>query len=440
MYRLFKSDFFNFEALRLLSFTAHEGGEIAEFFEALGKVKDLDRGSWYAAWTEAADKAEALALAAEQSQNRLAARRAFFRASNYQRAAQFMLQGGRAADPRILIDSENSISNFWRAVTLLDCTATRLQIPYDAGDGTAPMMLPAYLYLPHPTKRPASMGAKTPILINTVGGDATQEEIFYIFPMAALELGYAVLTFEGPGQGIVLRRHGVPFRPDWEAVVSPVLDYLVGYAAARPTLSLDVDRIALAGSSMGGYLSLRGATDARIKACVSSDPFYAMWDMLQGRMPQIVSDTFVAGGFVSDPLWGALASLLGWLDPQTRWESEQTCWMLGADGAADMLRRMQQYTLATADGKGVLSRVRCPVFVTGARHGLYCTPEVSTARIVEELVNVPEGAKECWIAEDAGEGGLQSKVGAFGVLNQKVFAFLDGVFGVAREMAVGSQD
>lgn len=58
MLRLFKSNFFNFEALRLLSFTAHEGGEIAEFFEALGKIKDNDTESWYAAWIEAGLKAE----------------------------------------------------------------------------------------------------------------------------------------------------------------------------------------------------------------------------------------------------------------------------------------------------------------------------------------------------------------------------------------------
>ncbi|KAK3681690.1 hypothetical protein B0T22DRAFT_300076 [Podospora appendiculata] len=49
-----------------------------------------------------------------------------------------------------------------------------------------------------------------PLLVNTVGVDAMQEKIVYIFHMAALELGYAVLTFEGPGQGILLAGRTCP--------------------------------------------------------------------------------------------------------------------------------------------------------------------------------------------------------------------------------------
>jgi pimeloyl-ACP methyl ester carboxylesterase len=431
MFRLFKSDFFNFEALRLLSFTAHEGGEVAEFFEALGKIKDLNTESWYAAWTEAALKAEALAAEAELAGNRAAARKAFFRASNYQRAAQFMLNGRYGNDTRILRDSENAISNFWRAATLLDSSITRLEIPYDGH-----ITLPAYLHIPHPSKR---LPGKLPLLINTVGADATQEEIFYIFPMAALELGYAVLTFEGPGQGIVLRKHNLPFRPDWEFVVSKVLDFAVEQISTRAELDIiDTDRIALAGSSMGGYLALRGASDPRIKACIAVDPFYSMWDLLKGRMPDAVINTFLAGGFAPDPLWDRFLGLLKWWDVQTRWESDLTCWMLGVDNAAAMFRRMMQFSFATADGEGFLHKVKCPVFVTGARFSLYCQPEISTMRIYSELLHVPEDKKVAWVGEDAGRGGLQSKVGAFGVLNQKAFAFLDNVFEIHRRIVTGN--
>jgi hypothetical protein len=93
---------------------------------------------------------------------------------------------------------------------------------------------------------------------------------------------------------------------------------------------------------------------------------------------------------------------------------------------------MRLYTLATPDGTGHLSRVKCPVFVTGAKFSLYCQPEVSTERIYRELVNAPEKVK--WIADNAGYGGLQSKVGAFGVLTQKAFAFLDKTFDIKRSL------
>jgi dipeptidyl aminopeptidase/acylaminoacyl peptidase len=322
MFRIFKSDFFNFEALRLLSFTAHEGGEIAEFFEAVGKIKDNDTESWYTAWTEAGKKAEVLAAESELSGNREAARRAFFRASNYQRAAQFMLSSLIGKDTRVLDDSERSIKNFWRAANLLDSSIRRLEIPYEGK-----VKLPAYLHLPQPSKR---LPGKIPLLVNTVGADATQEEIFFIFPVAALELGYAVLTFEGPGQGIVLRRHNIPFRPDWEVVVTKVLDFAFDYLGKNPDLEIDTTRVALTGSSMGGYLALRGAADERVKACIAVDPFYSMWDLLKGRIPDPVIDTFVAGGFAPDALWDSFLGLLKWLDVQTRWESDLSFWMQGS--------------------------------------------------------------------------------------------------------------
>jgi pimeloyl-ACP methyl ester carboxylesterase len=421
--RLFKSEFFNFEALRLLSFTAHDGGEVAEFLSGAGKIKDLDLEGWYKAWIDAGYKAESLAAQAELSGNRAAARRAFFCASNYQRAAQFMLDGRSGIDTRPLYDSERAISNFWQAAQLLDSSVKRLEIPYEGG-----ITLPAYLHIPHPSKR---LPGKIPLLLNTVGADATQEEIFYIFPMAALELGYAVITFEGPGQGIVLRRHGIPFRPDWEVVVKVVLDFTLDYIAARPETNIDTEKLAIAGSSMGGYLSLRGAIDPRIKACVAVDPFYAMWDMLKGRVPEVAMRAFVAeNSYVPESTWDLLTGFLGYWNVQTRWESMLTCWMLGATTTSGMFRCMRQYTL-----EGHLERVKCPVFVTGARFSLYCQPEVSTERIYRELIQVPEDKKSMWIGEDPGEGGLQSKVGSFTGLSQKTFAWLDSVLGIDRKIS-----
>ncbi|KAK7749849.1 hypothetical protein SLS53_000430 [Cytospora paraplurivora] len=428
MYRLFKTDFFNFEALRLLSFTAHGAGEVAEFLEALGKVKENDIESWYSAWIEASKKAEALAKDAEASGNREAARRAYFRAANYQRAAQFMLKGPASREPRVLTDSEAAISKFKHAISLLDASTERLEIPYDGE-----IKLPGYLHLPPPSKR---LPGKIPLLVNTVGGDATQEEIFYIFPQVALELGYAVLAFEGPGQGIVLRRHNLPFRPDWEHVVGKVLDFALGHISTTADLAdvIDTERIALSGSSMGGYLALRGASDPRIRACVAVDPFYCMWDMLKGRVPDFLLNAFIAGGFAPDGFWNGILGLSMWTSVQTDWEMSLMRWMLGASDQADVLRKMRLYTFATGDGGGHLAKVKCPVFLTGARYSLYCLPEVSTERIYRELVNVPDEQKIKWIAQDMGEGGLQSKVGAFGVLAQKTFAFLDNMFGIDRSI------
>lgn len=344
-------------------------------------------------------------------------------------------------DERALRDSEASNANWWRAAQLLDATVKRLEIPYQgtAADGSPlAVQLPAYLFIPHPSKRVPERqrkrggGKGLPLLVNMVGADATQEEIFFVLPQAALELGYAVLTFEGPGQGIVLRRHNMPFRPDWEEVLSPVLDFVLDtYLPARTgeLPQIDRDQVAVAGSSMGGYLALRGARDPRVKACIAVDPFYRMWDLLKGRVP----DSIAESPAVPDWVWDNMSALLGWWNVQTRWELKLTGWMLGArpGSAADNFRQMRRYTLED----GQLELVRCPVFVTGARHSLYSSPEVSTERVYRELVNVSDDDKAMWIGEDEGEGGLAAKAGAFGVLNQKAFAWLDGVFGIERRIS-----
>jgi pimeloyl-ACP methyl ester carboxylesterase len=152
--------------------------------------------------------------------------------------------------------------------------------------------------------------------------------------------------------------------------VTKVLDFAFDYLGKNPDLEIDTTRVALAGSSMGGYLTLRGAADERVKACIAVDPFYSMWDMLKGRMPDPVIDTFVAGGFAPDALWDSFLGLLKWLDVQTRWESDLSFWMHGVNRTADMFRRMMEFTFATSDVAGYLHKLKCPVFVTGARFSL----------------------------------------------------------------------
>lgn len=53
------------------------------------------------------------------------------------------------------------------------------------------------------------------------------------------------MTFEGPGQGRVIRKQKIPFRYDWEKVVTPVVDY------ALSLKQIDSKQIALIGISMG---------------------------------------------------------------------------------------------------------------------------------------------------------------------------------------------
>ena len=50
----------------------------------------------------------------------------------------------------------------------------------------------------------------------------------------------------------MIRKQEIPFRSDWEKVVTPVIDYVIN---RKEEFGIDVNRIALMGMSMGGYLA-----------------------------------------------------------------------------------------------------------------------------------------------------------------------------------------
>lgn len=279
-FRFSSGEFLNFELTRILSTAPFEGCEIAEFLEAAALASRAagNPERWHTAWHTAGERAEALAAEAAALGHAVSARHAYLRACNYFRASAYMM--AQADHERIFPLAERSVRNFEAALPLMDHAAEKLSIPYRDPDDGKTYQLPGYLYLSPDSKRlPAAADGdnSTPVLVVTCGADSSQEEHYYMFVAAAVQLGYAVLTFEGPGQSLVLRKQGLPFRPDWEVVISAVLDELSSLAGSRPQLGLDLTRVALAGVSMGGYLALRGAADERVSACVSIDPFYSLW-------------------------------------------------------------------------------------------------------------------------------------------------------------------
>lgn len=314
--------------------------------------------------------------------DQIAARRGYLRASNYLRAAQFMLnEGPLGYDKRVLPTIERAIADFKRGVGYLDGDVHFLDIPYENG-----VTLPGYLYLPPADKR---LPGKTPILVNSGGGDSTQEEIYFINASVGPSLGYAVLTFDGPGQGIVLRKDKLPMRPDWEVVVGKVLDHLGDFTKAHPEANLDLQHIAITGASMGGYYALRAAVDPRISACISVDGFYSMESFAEGRMPPIVWRYF-RGGYLTDRVFNLVIGLLSSLDFQPRWEFNHMKWAMGRDTEAQVIRRMLDYTLRREDGTEHLHDVHCPVLVTGAGSSFYFDPSTTTRKIINTLVHLKE--------------------------------------------------
>jgi dienelactone hydrolase len=112
---------------------------------------------------------------------------------------------------------------------------------------------------------PGGRGKRPTVILNT-GSDAQNIDMFVNGGAAALERGWNALIFEGPGQGGNLFLRDQAFIPDWERVITPLVDWLRG----RP--EVDRGRISLVGQSFGGYLVARAAAFEHRLAAIVADP------------------------------------------------------------------------------------------------------------------------------------------------------------------------
>ncbi|KAJ6127789.1 hypothetical protein N7471_009006 [Penicillium samsonianum] len=419
----FQSEFFEFEFLRVIGTAPVQGAEVGECLAAKSSIQDGNIDSWHKTWVKFGQMADTLGAEALEAKDHEAARWAFLRASNYWRASEFFLHCN-PADPKICEVFEKSVSSFRKAIKLLDGEVLLLEIPFED------MVLPAYLFLP-PAHKQLPNG--TPLIIHTGGFDSIGEELYFYVASGATNRGYAVLIFDGPGQGAVLRQQKRHFRPDWEIVISRVLDYVIEAVipVTPPAHQIDVNRIAIFGASMGGYLALRGAADPRIKACVSCDGFYDMFDVTRTRMPSWFINSWISG-WMSDSVFNSVVAMLSRQSFQLAWEFGHSMWVYGDATPADVMRTMQQFTLKQPDGSEFLHNINGAVMVTGAQDTMYFTPDLNARRIFTRLTHLPEDRKELWVPSGVEFGGQQAKIGAIGVKQQRMFAWLDQKLGIRR--------
>jgi 2,6-dihydroxypseudooxynicotine hydrolase len=167
--------------------------------------------------------------------------------------------------------AKDAIANFHR---LLDPTARRIEIPLHG------FTIAGNLRRPEP--RGGDRAERPPLVFLLPGLDSTKEE-FPHWEDVFLARGLATFSLDGPGQGEVGEH--APIYPNYEVAVSAAIDAVAGRD------DLDLERIGVAGVSLGGYYAPRAAAyEKRIRAAVSiSGPFDfgACWD----SMPEPTRDT-----------------------------------------------------------------------------------------------------------------------------------------------------
>ncbi|MEU6974000.1 alpha/beta fold hydrolase [Kitasatospora aureofaciens] len=391
---LYEDESFSFEALRAAGFANDGGADLGEVLTTLRNVGEGDEEAWLREWRRTAQRVHAIGTAALAAGHRVSAREALLRASNYYRTAEFYRRDDPAHDPEAKALSALSRETFATAAGLMDTPVEAVRIPYQ---DTA---LPGYLFLVDDS------GLPRPTVVFTGGFDSTLEEAYFAIGAAALRRGYNVLAYDGPGQGAVLREQGLVFRPDWEAVVSPVIDY----ALSRPEIA--PDRIALFGYSLGGYLAARAAAhEHRLAALVLDDGLYDYHDAHARVMPPFLRDWIETG---RDDLADPVTALLMQASTQLRWALRNGVWAFGAASASDYIRRTAAYTL-----DGVAHLIECPTLVLDAEDDQFFRgqPQRVQAALTcqHTLITLPE-------SEGAGE---HCHMGAMSRFQQVTFDWLD---------------
>ncbi|NGN63518.1 alpha/beta hydrolase [Streptomyces sp. A7024] len=390
----FTDESFSFEALRTAGHGSYGGAELGEVLATCALVPEGDEAAWHRAWAGTAERVHRTATAAAAAGHRVSARQAYLRASNYYRTADFYRRDDPDHDAESARLAGAAKECFAAAAERMDTPVRAVRIPYE--DTT----LPGYHFLADDTGQPR------PTVVHFGGFDSTLEELYFFLAAGALARGWNVLAFEGPGQGGVRREQGLCFRPDWEAVVTPVIDYALGLPGT------DADRLVLIGTSLGGQLAARAAAyEPRLAACVLHDGLYSFSDAVLASLPDFLADWVrEERDDVSTPVIG----LLQLLSTQARWGARNGMWTFGAASTQEWLRMLAPYTL-----DGVAERIGCPTLVLDAENDQFFRGE---ARRVYDALRCEKEFLSFAHAEGSGE---HCHEGAHQVFHQRLFDWLD---------------
>jgi dienelactone hydrolase len=386
---VFKDDQFAFQLFRLLGEAVYEASDIGEVISTAERIEEGNYTSWCEEWNKTADESYAKG-------HMVSARKEYLRAANYYRTAEFYMHEN-PNDSKIDELYDLSFECFSQVMKLNTPVIERVEIPYE---GTT---LPAHYYRLRNSDEPK------PVLIAMTGYDGTKEE-FYGLAMTALEYGMNCLTFEGPGQGEVVRKQNLFFRHDYEKVVTPVIDYLISKT------EIDTKKIVLWGESLGGYLAPRAAAfENRIAVCVANGGVY---DFLGGYIHDTDKTREELVNFAHsnpDKFNKAMSDEMK-INSKSRWAISHGMYVFGVKTPAELVLKGDKFSL-----KGMAEKIQCPTLILDAENDGLLGGQAKP--LYEKLL-----CKKDYMMFTSEEGAeFHCQVGAKLIGNERIFSWIETI-------------
>lgn len=296
---------------------------------------------WCKEWSEAGKRNLVKAKQSQSKGDFVSARFAFLRASNYLRTAEFFKRENPENDEVCKELSKSAIDAFQHAIKLDD--------RYSFNDfhiiAENNVEISGYIITPKDVKPRAS------IIVNG-GFDGTKEESYLAFGVAALERGFNFIAFDGPGQGSIIREKGIPFIPQWNTVITPLVDDLLSRKEV-----IHPEKLILIGWSMGGWLAAQAITqEHRFCAAILNDGVYDFAVGWRKRVPQFIW-TLLDYGYTN--LASSLVEMSVKREVGKNWAYLNALWTFKAKDAATLLKKILQFTLT----QETVSEIQTPLLI-----------------------------------------------------------------------------
>lgn len=324
----------DFAVQTMLGGVAFGLGDVGEILQTVEQLPPGDDTAWSAAFQALAQRVEAIAETARSAGCLRSARDAYLRAAVYYAAAQDGELSG--TDDDAIRQTFRDHRRCWDAFAdLNEPTLERVAIPYDGST------MPGYFLPVDGTRRP------TVVVVNGSDGALTW---VWSLAQAAHDYGFNALLFDGPGQQSMLFERQIPFRPDWEAVITPVIDFLLDRA------DVDPHQLVLYGGSQAGFWVPRAlAFEHRFAAAVADPGVVDVSASWMAHLPKELTDLLDT----SDATDFNAAMTQGLQDPgfQAMWNFRARPY--GTFNPYDVFTKMRRYNLT-----GVAGQITTPLMIS----------------------------------------------------------------------------